>query len=208
MTQSSDAVPNTPLDLARRIRAGDARAFEELFRSHYAALCRFAHRYLHEAWLAEELVQDLFADLWADHARLELRGSVRAYLFAAVRNRALNYRKHQLVERDWERNEAVPDVRELHRAPPHADHASDDAERDAGLHAAMEALPERCRLVMQLRWRDQLELRGDRNRNGHLGEGRRESALPGPAGTSAAARRAPALRASLERCGVLSDEIV
>jgi RNA polymerase sigma-70 factor, ECF subfamily len=152
----SDALSFSSPDLARRIRSGDARAFEELFRTHYEPLCRFACRYLREAWLSEELVQDLFADLWADHAQLELRGSVRAYLFAAVRNRALNYRKHQLVEYDWERNEAFPDVRELHRPPPRADAALDVAERDARLHAAIEALPERCRLVMQLRWRDQL----------------------------------------------------
>jgi RNA polymerase sigma-70 factor (ECF subfamily) len=156
VTHGSDAASNSPLDLARRIRAGDVRAFEELFRSHYASLCRFAYRYLREAWLSEELVQDLFADLWADHARLELRGSVRAYLFTAVRNRALNHRKHQLVERDWEKHEASPEVRELHPAPRGADHALDVAERDAHLHAAIESLPERCRLVMQLRWRDQL----------------------------------------------------
>jgi RNA polymerase sigma-70 factor (ECF subfamily) len=156
VTSAHEPLSKPSPDLARRVRTGDVAAFEELFRIHYAGLCRFAHRYLSDASLAEDLVQDLFADLWAEHARLEIRGSVRAYLFAAVRNRALNLRKHHLVERDWERNEALPDVRELHRAPPAADDALDVAERDARLHAAIEALPERCRLVMQLRWQEQL----------------------------------------------------
>ncbi|MEO6528021.1 MAG: RNA polymerase sigma-70 factor [Gemmatimonadaceae bacterium] len=156
MTSASDPLSNASPDLAPRIRAGEAAAFEELFRIHYAGLCRFAHRYLGDASLAEDLVQDLFADLWAEHPRLALRGSARAYLFTAVRNRALNFRKHQMVEHDWERNEALPDVRELHRPPAGADEALDVAERDARLHAAIEALPERCRLVMQLRWREQL----------------------------------------------------
>jgi RNA polymerase sigma-19 factor, ECF subfamily len=153
---ASGIVPNPSTDLARRIRGGDTAAFEELFRAHYEGLCRFAYRYLNDTSLAEDLVQELFTDLWADHGHLELRGSVRAYLYAAVRNRALNHRKHQLVECDWERNEAMSNVRELHRPPVPVDEPLDIAERDATVNAAIQALPERCRLVMQLRWREQL----------------------------------------------------
>ena len=143
-------------DLARRIRDGDPAALEELFHEQYAALCRFANRYLHDRAAAEDLVQDVFASLWAARLRLEVRGSLRSYLFGAVRNRALNVRKHQLVERDWELDEALPDVRALHRAPPRPDDLLDDVERRDRLRAAVEALPERCRLVMQLRWEEQL----------------------------------------------------
>jgi len=143
-------------DLARRIRDGDEAALETLFHEHYAALCRFANRYLHDRAAAEDLVQDVFASIWAGRMRLDVRGSVRSYLFAAVRNRALNLRKHQLVERDWEFDEALPDVRALHRAPVRPDDLLDEVERRNRLRAAIEALPERCRLVMQLRWEEQL----------------------------------------------------
>src|SRR4051812_24546052 len=143
-------------DLARRIRDGDPAALETLFHEHYAALCRFANRYLHDRAAAEDLVQDVFTSIWAGRLRLDVRGSLRSYLFAAVRNRALNVRKHQLVERDWEEDEAIPDVRALHRAPPRPDDLLDDDERRTRLRAALEALPERCRLVMQLRWEEQL----------------------------------------------------
>jgi RNA polymerase sigma-70 factor (ECF subfamily) len=156
VTRPSDPVPSPSADLESRIRAGDVRAFEELFRAHYESLCRFAYRYLLDTALVEDLVQDLFAHLWADRARLELRGSVRAYLFAAVRNRALNVRKRQLVEHDWARDEALPDVRALHRAPAPPDHVLDAGERESQLRSAIESLPERCRLVMQLRWQEQL----------------------------------------------------
>jgi RNA polymerase sigma-70 factor, ECF subfamily len=147
---------SSPTDLARRIRDGEPTALETLFHEHYAALCRFANRYLHDRAAAEDLVQDVFTSLWAGRLRLDVRGSLRAYLFAAVRNRALNLRKHQLVERDWEIDEAIPDVRALHRAPPRPDDLLDDLERRSRLRAALEALPERCRLVMQLRWEEQL----------------------------------------------------
>lgn len=143
-------------DIVERLRAGDARALEALFRQCYVPLCRFAVRYLDDRAAAEDLVQDLFAALWAGRARLELHGSLRAYLFASVRNRALNVRKHQLVERDWERDEAVPEVRALHRTPRRPDELLEEHERDARLRAAIALLPERCRLVMQLRWQEQL----------------------------------------------------
>ena len=143
-------------DLARRIRDGDPGALEALFREHYGALCRFANRYLHDRAAAEDLVQDVFTSIWSGRLRLDVRGNLRSYLFAAVRNRALNLRKHQLVESDWERDEALPDVRALHRAPSRPDDLLDDSEQRDRLRAALDALPERCRLVMHLRWEEQL----------------------------------------------------
>jgi RNA polymerase sigma-70 factor (ECF subfamily) len=142
-------------ELAARIRAGDARALEVLFRDHYAALCDFAMRYV-GAGAAEDLVQDLFADLWARRADWTLRESVRAYLFAAVRNRALNLRKREAVERDWEREETASEVPSLHRTPETTLDRLEREELSARVGAAVESLPERCRLVMHLRWRERL----------------------------------------------------
>ena len=148
--------PATATDLVERLRVGDVRALEELFRQQYEPLCRFAERYLRDRAASEDLVQDLFAALWARRTRLDLRGSLRAYLFASVRNRALNVRKHLLVEHDWERDEAAPEVRALHPTPRRPDELLDERERAARVRAAVAQLPERCRLVMQLRWQEQL----------------------------------------------------
>jgi RNA polymerase sigma-70 factor (ECF subfamily) len=145
-----------PSDLANRVRLGDVAAFEQLFRSTYPSLCAFAHRYLDESARAEDLVQDLFAELWARRDRWEVRGSVRAYLFSAVRNRALNLRARDRVERDWADDESIADVRALHSSPASPAELLDVAETRAAIDAAMESLPERCRLVMLLRWREQL----------------------------------------------------
>jgi RNA polymerase sigma-70 factor (ECF subfamily) len=133
------------------------QAFEALFRAHYGALCSFALRYVRDRAIAEELVQDLFADLWARRAAWEPRpGGERAYLLAATRNRALNLRRRQAIERDWEREEGAADVRELHPRPARADQLLETAELAHQVNAALESLPERCRLVMHLRWREQL----------------------------------------------------
>jgi RNA polymerase sigma-70 factor (ECF subfamily) len=49
---------------ADRIRAGDREAFERLFRAYADALCTFAAQHVDDEALAEDLVQDVFCDLW------------------------------------------------------------------------------------------------------------------------------------------------
>lgn len=73
-----------------RIAAGDRTAFEALFRAHYKPLCAFANGYLADADKSEDLVQELFIRLWLDREKLTVTSSIKAYLFAAVRNRCLN----------------------------------------------------------------------------------------------------------------------
>ena len=139
----------------RRVVLDDA-AFEDLFRTQYAALCGFAFRYVRSAEGAEDLVQDVFSTLWAARGSVRIRTSMRAYLFAAVRNRALNARKHHAIETDWERDEADDDARSLHPRPSQPDELLDRSQLEAELSAALASLPERCALVMRLRWREQM----------------------------------------------------
>lgn len=141
-----------PADVVVRIRAGDEAAFEHVFRSHYAELCAFAHRYVDDDDRARELVQDLFADLWAKRARLAVRGGLRAYLYAATRNRCLNVRQRQRVERDWAERETTAEIRDLYHTRPTADEHLIAEETEARVRRAIAALPERCRLIMELRW--------------------------------------------------------
>jgi RNA polymerase sigma-70 factor, ECF subfamily len=143
-------------DVVASLRAGDERALEQLFRTYYSSLCDFAARYVGDGARAEELVQDLFADLWVRRGALQVRDSIRAYLFAAVRNRALNVRKRDAMESDWAQDEAAADIRALHTHPEPVDAAVERAELRARLDSALAALPERCRLVMHLRWREQM----------------------------------------------------
>lgn len=68
-----------------RIAQGDERAFADLFRAYFPALCTYAQTYVRSAALAEELVMDVFRRLWDARENVALRGrSVRSYLFSAV----------------------------------------------------------------------------------------------------------------------------
>jgi RNA polymerase sigma-70 factor (ECF subfamily) len=85
-------------ELLARLRTGDARAFEELFRAYAAPLCDFAFSYVREREGAEEIVQDLFCRLWEQRHTLEMPFGARAYLWSSVRNRALNALRDERLE--------------------------------------------------------------------------------------------------------------
>ncbi|HWC75412.1 MAG TPA: RNA polymerase sigma-70 factor [Gemmatimonadales bacterium] len=134
-----------------RLRAGDAQAFEALFRAYVEPLCAFADSYVDAPATAEEIVQDLFAKLWEQRERVARPQSVRAYLYAATRNRALNEMRR--------RRNTLAFVRRALRL----DAARDDLPRpvtpEADLHAgefaqavarAVAELPRRCRETFTL----------------------------------------------------------
>jgi RNA polymerase sigma-70 factor, ECF subfamily len=141
-----------PPDCVQRVRAGDLEAFEALYRVMHPPLLAFAARYLDDVSRAEELVQDLFLDLWRTRADWRVTGSVNGYLYAAVRNRALNVRRRDAVEADWANDEASDGVRALHAMPATADTLLEADELRARLDAAFKRLPPRCGLIMQMRW--------------------------------------------------------
>lgn len=73
-----------------RIANSDKDAFDALFRLQYANLCRFAHNFVAETGVAEEVVSDVFVWLWTHRMELAAVSNPDTYLFTAVKNRCLN----------------------------------------------------------------------------------------------------------------------
>lgn len=62
--------------------------FEALFSRFYEPLCRFAAHILGDNQIAEELVDDVFLNLW--ELEIEPSNVTKAYLYTSVRNSCLN----------------------------------------------------------------------------------------------------------------------
>jgi RNA polymerase sigma-70 factor (ECF subfamily) len=78
-----------PPELLGRIQRHDVEAFRELVRLTYVPCLRFAETFLDASDAAEDIVQEVFALVW-DRGRQWEPDDPAAYLFASVRNRALN----------------------------------------------------------------------------------------------------------------------
>ena len=80
-----------------RIRIGDIKQFELLFRSSYVSLVRYAENIIKDHDDAEEIVQDLFVKLWQDRKKINIESSLNGYLFRSVHNRCMHHIEHARV---------------------------------------------------------------------------------------------------------------
>jgi len=87
--------------LIRRIAGGDQLAMRTLFCRHRVALYRWLLRLVRDEALAEDLLSDVFLDVWRQAASFEGRSSVSTWLLAIARYKALSARRRrQDVELD------------------------------------------------------------------------------------------------------------
>lgn len=137
--------------LLAQMRAGEENAIALLFERYYDALCAFASGYTESKAEAEEVVEDVFLRLWESRAQIEIRDNVKAYLYAATRNRALNQSRHERamrhrIESAYETDE-VPGMGESLPAIEEELHAANFAR---AVEVAVQQLPPRCREVFLL----------------------------------------------------------
>jgi RNA polymerase sigma-70 factor (ECF subfamily) len=127
-------------EIIGRIRQGDIRQYETLFRSSYASLVKYAGTLIKDQDTAEEIVQDLFFRLWQNREKLNIESSLNGYLFRSVHNRCLHHIEHRKVV-----------DRHAHEMTFESDLNTDDPaealqykELQARIAAILERLPERC----------------------------------------------------------------
>jgi RNA polymerase sigma-70 factor (family 1) len=137
--------------LLAQMRAGEGSAFAALFRRYYGGLCAFASGYTKSRESAEEVVEDVFVRLWELREQLEVRETLKSYLFTAVRNRALNRARDERAElRGLDR--ALPDSAPpgMGQLLPALDEELEAAEFLRAVEEAVAELPPRTRQVFTL----------------------------------------------------------
>lgn len=140
--------------LVQKIRGGDREAFEQLFFTYYRDLCSVACRITHSRDRARDVVQDVFLRLWKNRERWELESSLKAYLYRAVWNEALNAKEKQSNNRELARTLAR-EQRGQHS--PKAVQPAQESERlIRRIWEVVDGMPERRRFVFMLHRRDGL----------------------------------------------------
>ncbi len=131
--------------LFEKIAQKNRLAFDTLFRKYYTRLCRFAIRYLKDENMAEECVQELFIKIWEQADHLHVEGAVISYLFAAVKNTALNLIKKENTRHKYETAYEDPSSTEEMSI------SEIENESFASLViGAVNKLPEKCREIFKL----------------------------------------------------------
>lgn len=130
------------------LKIRDEQAFKYLFEHHYAALCAMAEMIVVDAYTAETIVSDLFYHIWEAGPHLEIKGGIRPYLVAAVKNRCRNYLAQNFVKREELHQPALFGTEGLDiisQESPSGQLLQQELDRE--IRAAIQALPDKTRTV-------------------------------------------------------------
>ncbi|HEY7301493.1 MAG TPA: sigma-70 family RNA polymerase sigma factor [Xanthobacteraceae bacterium] len=96
--------------LIGRIASGDRLAMQVLFARHHVRVFRFVLRLVRDEWKAEDLISEVFLDVWRQADRFEGRSTVSTWLLAIARFKALSaLRRKPDEELDDESAAAIED---------------------------------------------------------------------------------------------------
>lgn len=136
-------------ELVTLLAGNDARAFEVLYQRHAGAMYQFAYKKVPVQAIVEDLLQEVFANLYRRRAELSHIENIRSYLYNALRNRIFNELRNSLLH---EQHHAQMPPEQV--TAPHINYDLQQLEKVFA--AALDKLTERSREIFLLSRRDHL----------------------------------------------------
>ncbi|HEY9559312.1 MAG TPA: sigma-70 family RNA polymerase sigma factor [Anseongella sp.] len=137
-------------ELIRLLQNGDERAFVAVYRRYWPVLFDSAWRRLKDRGMAEDVVQEIFVDLWTRRASLSV-SRLGPYLQAAVRYKTLNY-----LARGKGSRELFEPMEQLLALTPAADAKLMERELSELVQLFIRALPGKRRKIFELYYTEDL----------------------------------------------------
>jgi RNA polymerase sigma-70 factor (ECF subfamily) len=87
--------------------------FSVLYNANYEKFVRFAHRYVRDLIIAEDITSDAFIYYWENRIRLPEDTKVEAYILTSIKNKCLSYLRHQSIhehvmsDMEWEMSSRI-----------------------------------------------------------------------------------------------------
>lgn len=127
------------------------QAFTEIYNRYWDKLLYVASIKLKNITIAEEIVQDVFLDLWKRREHVAITGSLEAYLSVAVKYRIINTHAKIKREQDYLNNQLI--------VPRSTEPWLDEKELQKNYQKLVSQLPEKCRITYQLSREEGLSLK-------------------------------------------------
>jgi RNA polymerase sigma-70 factor (ECF subfamily) len=128
---------DSELDLIERAKAGDERAFTELYHRYRQTVYNFSYNVCHNKDYAEEVVQDTFINVYRKLHQYDGRAKFSTWLYSIVVNNCQMHNRRTRLE------QATISIEEL--GPP-----TEDAERSQELPATEDLRPDTALLTQEL----------------------------------------------------------
>ncbi|MEL7585068.1 MAG: RNA polymerase sigma-70 factor [Prolixibacteraceae bacterium] len=136
-------------------------AFEEFFRFYYPRLRRYARYFLRNPEEADDLVQEVFLQLWKDQKQLDPDRNLPSFTFTLVKNRCFDRLRKRVVEEKYLLHQAKKESEELYHIS--FDETGEFISMEELLHRELnkliEKMPSKCGIAFRLRWIDGKKVR-------------------------------------------------
>ena len=131
--------------LIGRIASGDRLAMQVLFARHHVRVYRFVLRLVRDESVSEDLISEVFLDVWRQAGKFEGRSAVSTWLLAIARFKALSaLRRRPDEELDEETAEAIEDTSDTPEA------ALEKKDKSAAIRKCLEKLSAEHREIIDL----------------------------------------------------------
>ncbi len=134
-----------------KISSQHCSQFEEIYITHYARMKRFAAEYLVSEEDAENIVQDVFMDLWEQQFVLMSHNRLFAWLFTVTKNRCLDLLRHKTVVRKGAEKlmdeHKIELQMKLHSLEALDEKIFSEPDIESVVQSAIDSLPDKCREI-------------------------------------------------------------
>lgn len=90
------AQADNDIQLLRRLREGDPKAFAAIFSRYYNGLVMYCNSFIPDIDECEDIVQNVFVELWENRRSLKI-SQLRSFLLCCVRNDSYDVIKHRKI---------------------------------------------------------------------------------------------------------------
>ncbi len=133
------------LQLIEKWKAGNEKAFETLFKKYYKSLCYIAIHNTGKYEKAEDIVQELFIEIYTNKVKLSIQTNFRNYLFRALYYKCNQYNKkrHRTTSLEKEHNDLIYDS----GIPSEI---LEEYELEKAVYETIDMLPSKCKEIFEL----------------------------------------------------------
>lgn len=135
-------------EMLQHVAEGSRDAFRQFFYLYYKPLCNYAASIVNNTIVAEEVVSDMFFKLWLKREMLPDVQNIEAYLYTAVKNKALSCLRNAAAQHTATSLDSppVPGLIETH----HPEYEILQTELQNIVQSAIETLPSKCRMIFKM----------------------------------------------------------
>jgi RNA polymerase sigma-70 factor (ECF subfamily) len=119
--------------------------YKKVFEEYYNPLCNFASKYVSGSDIAEDVVQEVFVQMWQKRKQITLTSGIRSYLFQSTRNKAI-----EIIRRNKLQNAYIDEEKHNVEVSYEIDKEADNYMLKEQLNKSIRQLPPKCQEIFVL----------------------------------------------------------